>query len=161
VIEMRKVSSGISAVSTFRAIGATAAAVLLVACGSEGPGSGTDPGSGGQPSMTPSNPSSEPSSPSGEPGSPSATPGGPVADQAKADLAKRLGVDAAAVRVVSSEEVTWPDGSMGCPEPGMNYTQALVPGTRTVLEAAGKQYHYHSGRNGRPFLCEQPRTPTR
>ena len=61
--------------------------------------------------------------------------------------------------VVSSDEVTWRDGSLGCPEPGMFYTQALIPGTRTILEVAGKQYHYHSGGNRAPFLCENPQPP--
>ncbi|WP_130385175.1 hypothetical protein [Kribbella sp. VKM Ac-2569] len=124
-----------------------AAAVLLVACGNESV-------TGGQPSMTPS---SSGSSSSSEP----ASPGGSVVDQAKADLTKRLGVDAAQVTVVSSEDVTWPDGSLGCPEPGMRYTQALVPGNRTVLEVGGQQYNYHSGGHRPPFLCEQPQPPSR
>ncbi|MGW7683174.1 hypothetical protein ACWGID_20740 [Kribbella sp. NPDC054772] len=95
-------------------------------------------------------------------GSPSSSvPSGGPADQAKADLAKRLGVAAAEVTVVSSEEVTWPDGSLGCPEPGMRYTQALVPGNRTILEAGGKQYQYHSGGHRAPFLCEHPQGPAR
>ncbi|GAB2650607.1 hypothetical protein [Kribbella swartbergensis] len=90
----------------------------------------------------------------GGPGTPEPTGGG--VEQAKADLAKRLGVDAAQVTVISSTEVTWPDGSLGCPEPGMNYTQALVPGSRIILEAGGKQYHYHSGGTRPPFLCTDP-----
>ncbi len=109
--------------------------------------------------MTPSSSSNSPSSSPSSSGP--ASPGGSVVDQAKADLIKRLGVDAAQVSVVSSEEVTWPDGSLGCPEPGMRYTQALVPGNRTVLEAGGKQYSYHSGGHRAPFLCEQPQPPTR
>jgi hypothetical protein len=115
-----------------------AATALLVACGNEST-------TGGQPSMTPSSSSSS-----------SPAPGGSVVEQAKADLTKRLGVDSGQVRVVSSDEVTWPDGSLGCPEPGMHYTQALVPGTRTVLEVDGKQYAYHSGGPRAPFLCEHP-----
>ncbi|NIK58891.1 hypothetical protein [Kribbella shirazensis] len=110
--------------------------------------------------MTPSSSSSGPTDPGSPSSSPTSSPtgsaGGTVVDQAKADLSKRLGVDAAAVTVVSSEEVTWPDGSLGCPEPGMRYTQALVPGNRTVLEAGGKQYAYHSGGHRAPFLCEHP-----
>ena len=126
-----------------------ATACLLVACGNNtGDNTGTDTGNGtgtgGTPSMTPS------------PTSSSTPPGGPV-EQAKADLAKRLGVDAARVTLVSSEEVTWSDGSLGCPEPGMMYTQALVPGARIILEVDGTQYNYHSGANRAPFLCEHPR----
>jgi hypothetical protein len=101
--------------------------------------------------MTPTGSSSQ------SPESP-APSGGPV-DQAKADLTKRLGVDPAQVTVVSSAEVTWRDGSLGCPEPGMYYTQALVQGTRTILEVGGKQYHYHSGGHRAPFLCENPQPP--
>ncbi|MEU4192017.1 hypothetical protein AB0E69_08975 [Kribbella sp. NPDC026611] len=124
------------------------ATVMLVACGNE-------TATGGQPSMTPST-----SSP-GTPGnSASPEPSGSPLDQARADLAKRLGIDSSQIKVVSSDEVTWPDGSLGCPEPGMMYTQALVPGHRTVLEAAGKRYSYHSGGRRAPFLCEHPKPPT-
>lgn len=73
--------------------------------------------------------------------------------RAKADLAAHLGIDEAEVTVVSSEEVTWPDGSLGCPKPGRFYTQAVVKGTRTVLEAKGARYNYHSGGGQPPFLC--------
>lgn len=74
---------------------------------------------------------------------------------AKADLLKRVpSLKAEDIRVVSAESVTWNDGSLGCPKPGMMYTMALVPGYRIVLEAGGKTYDYH-GANGRPpVLCE-------
>lgn len=90
--------------------------------------------------------------------SPPPSTSGPV-EQAKADLAARLGIDPGAVTVVSSSEVTWRDGSIGCPEPGMFYTEALVPGTRTILEANGTRYHYHSGGQRGPFLCSDPQPP--
>ncbi|WP_202875432.1 hypothetical protein, partial [Kribbella albertanoniae] len=88
---------------------------------------------------------------------PTGTPGGTTVEQATAHLAGKLGVQATAVKVVSAEEVTWSDGSMGCPEPGMMYTQALIDGMRIILEADGKRYEYHSGRQGAPFLCENPK----
>jgi len=87
------------------------------------------------------------------------TPGGGPAEQAKAALAGQLGVDPSQVTLVSSDEVTWRDGSLGCPEPGMRYTQALIPGTRTILEVAGRRYHYHSGGQRAPFRCENPQPP--
>lgn len=130
-----------------------AVAALLVACGNE---SGTE----GQPmpSTGSSNtPTPDPSTPGPTaPGPSTPEPGGGPAQLAKADLVKRLGVEPGQVTVVSSEEVTWQDGSLGCPEPGMRYTQALVNGSRIILEAGGKQYHYHSGGTRPPFLCENP-----
>ncbi|WP_143465887.1 hypothetical protein [Kribbella sp. ALI-6-A] len=87
----------------------------------------------------------------------STAPSGAV-EQAKADLAGRLGVPVEQVTVVSTEEVTWPDSSLGCPQPGMNYAQVLTEGTRTILSADGRQYSYHSGPRRPPFLCENPRT---
>ena len=57
--------------------------------------------------------------------------------------------------------MTWRDGSIGCPEPGMNYTQALVPGIRVVLELDGARYEYHAGGARSIFLCENPRAARR
>jgi hypothetical protein len=73
------------------------------------------------------------------------------------DAATRASVDRAAFTVFVASAVTWSDGSMGCPEPGMFYTQALVPGYRVVLEAAGTQYDYHSDRRGNFSLCPPDR----
>ena len=77
------------------------------------------------------------------------------------DLAKRLGVDPGDISVVSAEEVTWSDGSLGCPQPGMSYTQALVPGSRIVLEANGKRFEYHAAAGKPPFYCKNPKPPVR
>jgi hypothetical protein len=74
-------------------------------------------------------------------------------EQARTDLAERLGVPVDEITVVSHEEVTWPDSSLGCPQPGMHYAQVLTNGTRTVLTAAGKHYNYHAGGTRPPFLC--------
>lgn len=76
-------------------------------------------------------------------------------DQAVSDLAARLGVPAAAITVVSTETVVWPDKGYGCPRPGMVYAQVLSEGIRIVLSAGGVQYRYHSGDGRPPFLCEQ------
>lgn len=78
---------------------------------------------------------------------------------ALADLAGRLNVEAAAITVLSVERVTWPDGSAGCPQPGMMYPQMLTQGSRIVLEHAGRRYEYHSAGHRPPFLCEHPRAP--
>ena len=73
-----------------------------------------------------------------------------------ADAASGAGVDRSDIEVVTAEAVTWSDGSLGCPEPGMMYTQALVPGYRVVLEIDGEQLHFHSGPSGEFSLCEDP-----
>jgi len=83
----------------------------------------------------------------------------PAAQPAVTDLAERLGVEESAITVVSVDVVTWPDGSIGCPEPGVMYTQALVNGSLVVLEADGKQYEYHSGPAGNLLYCENPTPP--
>ena len=81
---------------------------------------------------------------------------GPLADlvaAAVADLAERLSVPIGAIVVVSAESVVWPDGSLGCPIPGMRYTQVQVDGTKIVLSVNGSIYNYHSGATRDPFLC--------
>lgn len=92
--------------------------------------------------------------------SPSGELAGPV-DAAVADLAKRLDVPADRIEVRSARAVTWRDGSLGCPEEGKLYSQALVEGHQVVLEVDGRTFPYHSGGDRGPFLCEhlQPSTP--
>jgi hypothetical protein len=82
----------------------------------------------------------------------------PFVDLAIKDLATRLDVAPAEIGVVSVEEVTWRDGSLGCPKPGFSYTQALVNGTQIVLTVNGVSFHYHSG-GGDPFYCANPQEP--
>lgn len=74
-----------------------------------------------------------------------------------ADAAGLTGVDAEEISVVRGESVTWNDGSLGCPEPGMLYTQALVDGYHVVLDAEGEQLDYRVGSGGGFRLCESGR----
>jgi hypothetical protein len=55
--------------------------------------------------------------------------------------------------IVRGESVVWNDGSLGCPEPGMIYTQALVNGYWVVIEAAGQKYDFRVGGRGSFRLC--------
>ena len=83
----------------------------------------------------------------------------PVAQPAVTDLAVRLGVEESAINVVSVDEVTWSDGSLGCPEPGMMYTQALEHGLLIVLEVDGTKFEFHSGAGRDPFYCAKSIAP--
>ncbi len=65
-----------------------------------------------------------------------------VIEPVVADVAKLAGVPADQVTVISAEALTFPDGSLGCPQPGMVYTQALVDGYKIIAEAGGKTYDY-------------------
>lgn len=80
----------------------------------------------------------------------------PAARAAVTALATQLGLGEGEVVVRRVEEVTWRDGSLGCAEKGVMYTQALVEGHRVVLEAAGREYELHDGAGREPFLCEDP-----
>ena len=74
-------------------------------------------------------------------------------EAALADAARRTGLDASTLKVARAERVTWPDGSLGCPQPGMSYTQALVPGYRIRIQAGKELLDYHAGVRGKPLLC--------
>jgi hypothetical protein len=63
------------------------------------------------------------------------------------------GVGRDQVVIERAESVVWSDGSLGCPEPGMAYTQALVNGYWIVVEAAGKKYDFRVGSGGSFRLC--------
>ena len=73
------------------------------------------------------------------------------------DAANRSTTARADIKVTSAEGVTWPDGSLGCPKPGMMYTQALVAGYRIVLQADEQTLNYHAMSRGRPLFCPASR----
>jgi hypothetical protein len=80
----------------------------------------------------------------------------PLVATAVNDLARRLGVDPAAITIVEARSVVWPDGSLGCPRPGMAYTQVQQDGALIRLRAQGRDFNYHSGGSRPVFLCETP-----
>jgi hypothetical protein len=134
-----------------------ALAVALAACAAPG---------AGEPSVTPSagGPTDGPSIGETLPPSTGAPASGEVPSEIDAivaailaDAAERTGVPEEAIEVVQAEAVTWSDGSMDCPEPGMLYTQALVDGFHVIVDADGEELDYRSARGGSFLLCENGR----
>ncbi len=141
---------------------------LLVACGPVG----SEPGATISPDDTPITPEPADERPSVEPTVSELTPLEPVLpgatplipatgevpqellDVVLADLQERTGVAIEGVEVVESLSVVWNDGSLGCPQPGMMYTQALEPGYQVRLVANGQEYDYHLSERGFFVLCE-------
>lgn len=72
---------------------------------------------------------------------------------ARASLVQESGAETSQMELVAYEEVVWRDGSLGCPQPGMMYTQALVDGYVIQLNVDGQTFNYHGANSGDPFLC--------
>jgi hypothetical protein len=81
-----------------------------------------------------------------------------VIEAALVDASQRTGHPRADLKVVTAAAVTWRNGALGCPQSGMLYTDALVPGYRVVIEAAGQRLDYHASTRGDPLLCPADRT---
>ena len=75
---------------------------------------------------------------------------------AKQDLAQRLSTSPDRIELVDVQPVVWPDGALGCPQPGMAYIQVQQDGLLIRLRAGKGTYNYHSGGSRGPFLCEKP-----
>ena len=58
-----------------------------------------------------------------------------------------------------ADAVTFSDGSLDCPEPGMSYTQALVDGYQVEIEAGDETLDYRVGAGGSFRLCESDGPP--
>jgi hypothetical protein len=82
-----------------------------------------------------------------------------------ADAAKRFKVAESAVVLARAEKVTWSDASLGCPEHGQMYAQALVPGFRLEARAQAGLLVYHTDQDRRAVTCAamamQPGVPER
>jgi hypothetical protein len=94
----------------------------------------------------------ESAQPAGEPVTSSTMPQA-VRRAVVVDAARRFQVAEDAVVLVSAEQVTWNDGSLGCPQPGASYTQNLVPGYRVTATTAAGRLLYHTDMRGKVMTC--------
>lgn len=70
------------------------------------------------------------------------------------DLSERTGIARESISVIQGQQIVWDDGSLGCPQPGIFYTQAQVNGYWIILEADGVRFDYRASDSGYFFLCE-------
>lgn len=70
------------------------------------------------------------------------------------DLSRRVERPIVDPVISSAKSVTWNDGSLGCPKPGLSYTQALVDGFQVIVEVDGEQFDYRSAGGDSVRLCE-------
>ena len=126
-----------------------AALIVAAACTSSDSASGT--GSiGASASASPADGSGEPVATGG-----TSLPAS-ITDPIVADAATRLGVDPSALTIVEATAQTFSDGSLGCPEPGMMYTQALVDGYQVIVEGNGTRLDYRGSQAGRFRISKNP-----
>lgn len=72
----------------------------------------------------------------------------------KSDLSALTGVATDEILVIRDQATVWSDGSLGCPQPGILYTQALVNGYWVVLQVGEEEYDYRAAESGYFFRCE-------
>ncbi len=73
-------------------------------------------------------------------------------EQIKQQLAMAINQPASTLVLESREPVEWSDGSLGCPRPGMMYTQAIVPGYKLTFSDGSRTYKVHTGKGGTPAI---------
>lgn len=78
----------------------------------------------------------------------------PLLEDVLADAAKRAGVNVDQLEVVRSQFVEWPDGSLGCPQPGELYIQMIVPGYWVEIDGPESRYDYRADDGGNFKLCK-------
>jgi hypothetical protein len=116
-------------------------AALAILAGCSASSGGSPPGSRG--SLTPSSeqpsriPEASPPAGSGQLNLPAS-----VVDPVVAEIARLANVSIDQVTVRSAEPVTFPDAGLGCPQPGMAYTQVMTDGFKVVAEAGGTTYDF-------------------
>ena len=78
-------------------------------------------------------------------------------DVARRDVRTRLKAPELQVDLLAYRPVTFPDASLGCPQPDMAYPQVMVEGVVIELRAAGRRWEYHASDRRQPFLCQRDR----
>jgi hypothetical protein len=91
------------------------------------------------------------------------TPADPILqtliEKARTDLAQRLSVPGTEIVLLQATSVTWPDGSLGCPQQGMEYAQVLTPGYLIRLRSGDREFEYHASKGTFVTYCENPSPP--
>jgi hypothetical protein len=82
-----------------------------------------------------------------------------ILDMILADAVKNTATDLQNIEIIRSQAVTWPDGSLGCPQQGMAYIQVLIEGYWVVLKIDGLEYDYRVSDNGNFILCKDSLQP--
>ena len=77
-------------------------------------------------------------------------------EASRLDLATYLDIEPDQIEILRKDRVTWNSGSLGCPKPGMMYTQAVINGLFIEFRVCETSYYYHAGHESKPFLCVQP-----
>lgn len=93
---------------------------------------------------------------------PSQTPAGTGAGSVPDDVVQRMigevareaGVSEDKVVMERAEVVTWRDGSLGCPQPNMAYTQALVEGYWLVFHVGQEEFDMRVTKRGGSMRCQ-------
>ncbi|MDX2416298.1 MAG: hypothetical protein QNK19_02435 [Xanthomonadales bacterium] len=73
-------------------------------------------------------------------------------------LSQKIGAERNDIVLIRLSRFNWPNSALGCPQPGMMYTDAIVPGYLALLKHGEKSYRVHMG-NGRGLICELQRMP--
>lgn len=79
-----------------------------------------------------------------------------VIDPVVADIARVAAVPVDQVTVQFSAFLTFPDAGLGCPVPGMVYTQVQVDGYKIVAVVVGTTYDYRGTSPGNFRRCTPP-----
>lgn len=139
-------------------IGLLAATFIVVGCTAAGPSSTPPASNGPVPSLEPA--SQQPSLVPGESAPSSPTIGNvpsEIIEAVKVEIASDAGLSPRDVQIVSAEAVTFPDGGLGCPEPGVNYIQVQVDGFTVIGTAGGATFDYRGTSPTDLRRCEKPR----
>ena len=67
---------------------------------------------------------------------------------ARQALSEKTGLLPEEIRLVSIEYVEWRNSCLGVETPGLNCLEVITPGYRIILDAAGRQYEYHTNQDG-------------
>jgi len=73
-------------------------------------------------------------------------------------LSKELNVPPSEISLIHQSKFNWPNSALGCPKPGIAYTQSIVPGHLVLLKHQQSQFRVHTG-NGRALVCKLSRIP--
>ena len=98
-------------------------------------------------------PESPTTQPAGTPAAAGTIEAGPELAPIVAAIANAMQVAEHEVTLVSARRESWPDASLGCPQPDTLYAQVVTPGYWVLVEVGGRQLEFHTDERGNVVRC--------
>ena len=78
-----------------------------------------------------------------------------LVELAKQRLSSKFGFELDEIHLFSITPIEWPDASLGCPQPGIDYAQVITSGYQIIIRVRLSIYTFHTDTQDQVVFCQE------